>query len=221
MHSSHDHPHREEASSTHDPPQVVVRAGKTYLCSSCGTLIEVPADVVGQYVLVPASAEAAENGNAAKGNAEKRPSPRQATPSSSRSSSTTSGPSTSNKTQATTSQDNAKRLPLPSRPKRPRRPSFAHQKIDGLHVPSSGEMDRAFHWVSYQLKVLDRKESEIRRLRKLLKPSVKEPTPRRRPVRPPREVPVKQPEKHVHEDVDMAPQSQAPGSTHAHERAPP
>ncbi len=36
-------------------PQVVVRAGKTFVCMACGTLVEIPADVVGQYVLVPAS----------------------------------------------------------------------------------------------------------------------------------------------------------------------
>ncbi len=33
--------------------EVVVRAGKTFLCTSCGTLVEVPADVVGQLVMTP------------------------------------------------------------------------------------------------------------------------------------------------------------------------
>ena len=226
MHSSHDHPHREEASSTHDPPQVVVRAGKTYLCSACGTLIEIPADVVGQYVLVPASTETADQGTAdeeaaCKEAAEKRPPERQATGGRSTSPSTTSGNRTGTKSQATISQETEKRLPRPDRPKRPRRPRFAHQQIDGLRVPSSGELDRAFHWVSYQLKVLDRNESEIRRLKKLLKQSAQAPTPRRRPVRPVREVPVDNRQRHAHEDVGMAPEIHVPGATHAQERAPP
>ncbi len=46
---------RRGVSSHDDTPQVVVRAGKTFLCTACGTLVEIPADVVGQYVLVAPS----------------------------------------------------------------------------------------------------------------------------------------------------------------------
>lgn len=38
-------------------PQVVVRADKYYVCSSCGTLVEIPAEVVGQLVLAASETE--------------------------------------------------------------------------------------------------------------------------------------------------------------------
>lgn len=43
--------HHSESSSGDSKPQVIVRSGKTYLCSSCGTLVEIPEDVVGQLVI--------------------------------------------------------------------------------------------------------------------------------------------------------------------------
>ncbi|WDI44130.1 hypothetical protein [Bremerella sp. P1] len=143
-------------------PQVIVRAGKTFLCTACGTLVEIPADVVGQLVLVGDHAPQADD-------SEEKP--------------TTPDPPASHE-----SNDQPESLPAPAsqphraepvrlndpppRPKRPRQPkrdSFVHQMIDGLRVPSSNELDRAFTWVSFHLKVLDRQGSEIKRLKKRLK----------------------------------------------------
>ncbi len=46
---------------------------------------------------------------------------------------------------------------------------FIGEMIDGLKVPSAGQLDRAFKWVGYRLAVLDQKCREAARLKKLLK----------------------------------------------------
>ena len=64
-------------------PQVVVRAGKSFVCMACGTLVEIPADVVGQYVLVPPGEAAAEDRSEDASSPDThRPSPSSAEPSS-------------------------------------------------------------------------------------------------------------------------------------------
>ncbi len=49
--STHAQPEHHGASPPGAAPQVVVRAGKTYVCTACGTLVEIPAEFVGQFVL--------------------------------------------------------------------------------------------------------------------------------------------------------------------------
>lgn len=51
MKTHHEPPESGGTKSPGHMPQVVVRAGKTFLCSSCGTLVEVPPEVVGQLVI--------------------------------------------------------------------------------------------------------------------------------------------------------------------------
>ncbi|WDI43116.1 hypothetical protein [Bremerella sp. P1] len=157
MSSASQQPEKSGSRSQENVPQVVVRAGKTFLCSSCGTLVEVPADVVGQLVVAV--------GHSPQDSSEGAPVVQQE-----RAVDDTPERSTGQKS----------RPARPARPKQPTRDSFTGQTIDGLRVPSSQELDRALAWVSFHLKVLDRQGSEIKRLKKLLKqqPTAQVPCPR-------------------------------------------
>jgi len=180
-------------------PWVVVRAGKTYLCSSCGTLVEVPADVVGQLVIALNPAQPEE------------PSPEEPiapTPSASSESTDhaddqavsasiiTQAPRPNGPKRASGSRCDRPRPARPRRPKAPRMSSRRGQMIDGLRVPTAKELDRALAWVSFHLKVLDRQGSELNRLKKQIKkrsqPEQGAPQPLAR-------------ETHAHADVGMAP----------------
>ncbi|WDI40258.1 hypothetical protein [Bremerella sp. P1] len=162
MSSSHEQPEQRGVRM----PEVVVRAGKTYVCSSCGTLVEIPADVVGQ--LVNAVDPMPQEVCVGEPSAEEPPA--HAEPVSKVSTHHEPQP------QPVLIEEPAPRSTLqgarPARPKRPRQPkrdAFTNTIIDGLRVPSAKELDRALTWVSFHLKVLDRQGSEITRLKKLLK----------------------------------------------------
>ncbi len=213
MSSNHESPEQDGAISHENQPQVIVRGGKTYVCSACGTLVEIPADIAEQFVLVKPSA--AEN--------EKPKEPPQP-PEHSRSSDSPKQP-----TSATSSNRSLTSLasgPPPRRQtplNRPPRPNFIGKTIDGLRVPSAHQLDRAVNWVSYQLKILDRQHTEVHRLAKLLKQqqkkttaSCRKPRPDSAPARPVKKYP-----KHAHEDVSMAPQSSFDHADVAHKRGPP
>lgn len=145
--------------SQENAPEVIVRAGKYFVCSSCGVMVEIPEDVVGQLVLAvaPSSEEKTEEPPAPSETARRAPTTQH-------------------------SESTATNSPRPKRPKRPERVSFVGQTIDGLRVPSADELDRAFSWVTFHLTVLDRQGSEIKRLKKLLKrkPTAAVPCPRPR-----------------------------------------
>lgn len=134
--------------STENASQVVVRADKYFLCTACGTLVEIPEEVVGQLVLQVAhpEPEAAAKTPAAK----PKPAPADTLP-----------------TEDATPRPIQR--PKPLRSQRPRRKTFAGETIDGLRVPSGQELDRALKWVSFHLRVLDRQKQEVTRLKKLLK----------------------------------------------------
>lgn len=144
MSFSHEQPNYSGASSSESGPQVVVRAGKTFICTACGTLVEVPADVVGQLVI---AVEPSPPEEPVKEVVETSTPPAEA---------------------AQSNPDAEQRPKSNPRPK-PKRASFAGTMIDGLRVPSAKELDRALNWVSFHLTVLDRQGSEIRRLQKTLK----------------------------------------------------
>ena len=151
--------------------QVVVRAGKYFACSSCGVMVELPEEVVGQLVLAvapsspestepePAEPETVARQSAAPAEATAKIPAQPARPSSAVAVSSTS-PASSVRPQ---------RPPRPRRPRTPARESFAGQIIDGLRVPTGGQLDRALAWVSFHLRVLDRQSGELNRLQKLLK----------------------------------------------------
>ncbi len=183
MSSSHAHPSPATpggASSSGNAPQVVVRAGKTFICTACGTLVEVPADVVEQFVLVPPTE--AKPPSRPQPPAEE-PTPAKSSPMVETPPEVTRSPESSATTRpngsaaiadrpAAIKDNSAQAPPRPRRPRRPNAPDRTHltgQTIDGLVVPSAAKLDRAFSWVSYQFMVLDRKNSEFERLKKLLK----------------------------------------------------
>ncbi len=143
-----------------DPPapEVIVRAGKTFVCLACGTLVEIPAEYVGQMVTVPAaSAEAA------------RPKPVApqpvATPEKPSSETSAQGkPTAADAASANTT----RKKPSPAQAAR-RRPNYINHIIDGLVVPSGRQLDRAVAWVCFRLKTLERQDDEIRQLKRLLR----------------------------------------------------
>ncbi len=151
-------------SSPENAPQVVVRAGKHYVCSACGTFVEIPADVVGQFVFATdeASTEEPETLAQPRRDAETlKPTTENSCSESSAAADVIAEPSEPSDT---------KRLPQREREaKRLRRSSLQVQTIDGLRVPSGKQLDRAFKWVAFDLTTLDRKQGEVSRLRKLLK----------------------------------------------------
>lgn len=203
MSSSHEPPEQNGALSRESKPQVVVRAGKYYVCSSCGTMVEIPADVVGQLVVavdpVPQATPLQEQ-------------PSTPVPINSDVSEIHSdGVAVENRSTLSTS--TKLRPPQPKRPKQPQKQVFIGEIIDGLQVPSARQLDRALAWVSFHLQVLDRQGSELKRLQKLLKdhPTSRVPCPG--PRGHAKEVAVQElrgpcnhpSEKHAHEEVSMAP----------------
>lgn len=160
MSSASPQPDHRGSLSPENAPQVVVRADKVYVCSACGTLVEIPADVVGQLVIPVAPSTQDEPA---------------ATAASSKASLPTESKQEADPNQALTEERPSQFVPPSSRPPRPRLPrrpkrnAFTGEIIDGLRVPSSHQLDRALAWVSFHLKVLDRQGSEIKRLQKLLK----------------------------------------------------
>ncbi|WDI42906.1 hypothetical protein [Bremerella sp. P1] len=147
-------------------PQVVVRAGKTFLCSACGTLVQIPDDVVSQLgIAVDHSVQ----------DQPERESPAQETSTQAESGPKEPAANREPTTVVAVPDSPPARTPQKHRPPRPRRPiharpeRFTGQLIDGLRVPSAHELDRALAWVSFHLKVLDRQGSEVKRLQKLLK----------------------------------------------------
>ena len=134
--------------STENATQVVVRADKYFLCTACGTLVEIPEEVVGQLVLQVAHREPEAKAETPKA----KPKPVVT--------------ETQSKEAPT---PRPMQRPQPLRPQPPRRKTFAGETIDGLRVPSGPELDRALKWVSFHLRVLDRQKQEVTRLRKLLK----------------------------------------------------
>ncbi|QDU78146.1 hypothetical protein Pan97_52280 [Bremerella volcania] len=173
-------------------PQVVVRAGKTFVCSACGTLVEVPADVVGQLVLAVDPSPQDEP-------VETEPEGRVPA-----------------KAKTRPSRPKKIRPARPSRPKRPEQPervSLVGEIIDGLRVPSGKQLDRALAWVSFHLKVLDRQGSELKRLQKLLKQRSMDRVPRSSPLGRAKEVAAEvsigtlagTKPRHAHADLGVAP----------------
>ncbi|MFN3149236.1 hypothetical protein [Bremerella sp.] len=170
--SSANHPPEKHGASARDcQAQVVVRADKYFLCSSCGTLVEIPAEVVGQLVLAnhpslpsePAAgaSDCQEATPREPSQAQPVPSPAVQLPKQTNSVAVQASPSST--------RPRRDRPPRPKRPQPPRRESLLGQTIDGLTVPSGEQLDRALAWVSFHLRVLDRQNSEITRLTKLLK----------------------------------------------------
>ena len=186
MSASNQTPAKNGALSSESKPQVVVRAGKTYVCSSCGTLVEIPADVVGQLVL------------AVEPDSPEKPGKDPPAPAATASDRAVSSPPLN------------RMMPRPKRPKQPKRDVFVGELIDGLRVPSADQLDRALKWVSFHLRVLDRQGSEIKRLTKLLDDRKVPCLPPRGhaqdATKQPRPEPSRQPEaSHAHEDVSMSP----------------
>ncbi|MBA2113109.1 hypothetical protein [Bremerella alba] len=138
------------AFSSENVPPVEVRAGKHLLCSACGVTVEVPASVVGR--LVATVEHSSQDAPITKSLAQE--------------------PSTPQEPVSTEPSREVAQKPQLSRTKR-RKPLPGNRStgriIDGLRVPSAGELERAFAWVSFHLKVLDRQGSELHRLQKLLK----------------------------------------------------
>ncbi|MFN3149461.1 hypothetical protein [Bremerella sp.] len=217
MSTSHEPSAQFDASSHAQSPQVVVRAGKTYVCSACGTLVEIPAEVVGQLVLATNPAAKADP---------PKPAPSQpTTPKPTSIDSSDSKEQASGVAVAQRSPSIKRRPPQPRRPQPPTRENFVGQQIDGLTVPSAKQLDRAFAWVSFHLRVLDRQNSEINRLRKRINqpPESRVPCPRPRghaekttqqETHQPHD---QQHPKHAHEDVSMAPEER----DDQHKRGPP
>lgn len=183
--SSREQPDQHGSLSPENAPQIVVRAGKHFICSACGVLVEIPADVVGQLVLVPAQSVPSEPD-------EQSGSPENPPPSNSSEHAAAEAPGESQPRSPAVTPHNKQparpRTDAPSpryRPqngrsnyrRRPHRPSFVGQEIDGLRVPSAEELDLAFKWVEFHLTVLDRQGAEIKRLTKLLKNKRKQTGP--------------------------------------------
>jgi len=199
--------------SCRSAPQVVVRAGKTWVCSACGVLVEVPPELVGQMVIVPEEAEQPEP--AAASLADEVASREEAPPAE-------VGADTAPCARQAEGNSPAARLRRPKRPRWPAEVSSPRERIDGLIVPTTQEMDRLWAWVSYRLKQLDLLKQQENVLHQ-------SPAKRRRPQgrtapkrlvsgNPPRrhaeKVPLRkrkdplpgQPARHAYADVSMAPE---------------
>ncbi|MEW4565732.1 hypothetical protein AB1K70_24635 [Bremerella sp. JC770] len=185
--------------SPENAPQVVVRAGKHYVCSACGTLVEIPAEVVGQMVLMPQQDSPAEEVPPPENDGQR--SNTLPPPGFVDASTTTAAPkrTRSHSTQSK-SISQPSRPALPKRPKRPPAVHYVGQSMDGLIVPSAQQLGRALAWVSFHLKVLDRQGSELQRLKKVQK----------RRCRRNRQTPKKHPlPRHAHADEGMAPKPES------------
>jgi len=196
-----------EACSSENAARVIVRAEKYFLCTACGTLVEIPADVVGQVVTTIARSPS------------EKPAASNETTSSSK---TSAEPS---EEQASSSEVKSSESSHPKRCRQPKQAQHAGEIIDGLRVPSSRELDRAVAWVSFRLKLLDRQGSEVNRLRRLLK---KQRTPCVLSHRRVRGVDGQRSgvsagvamQRHAHEDESMAPGTRS-STGPTHERGPP
>ncbi|QDU74138.1 hypothetical protein Pan97_11430 [Bremerella volcania] len=172
MSSPNPQPERSGKLSSESKPQVVVRAGKVYVCSSCGTLVEIPADVVGQLVIMVDPASQAEDSPDVQS-----PTSQPAASISTQHAGGKAGTaSVTTQTGATLVGDRPRacrrkqnRPPRPRRPHVPEPNRFHGITIDGLTVPPAARLDRALAWVTFHLKVLDRQESEVDWLQRLLK----------------------------------------------------
>ncbi|WDI45159.1 hypothetical protein [Bremerella sp. P1] len=227
MSAAHAQPEPSGQRSTERKPQVVVRAGKTYVCSACGTLVEIPEDVVGQLVLAvdpPTEVSHVEPSPAQETASPQTPQKNNAYES--RAHLTTRTHLVAVEDPPPRSIPQKHRPPKPNRPRQPKRTSFTDQLIDGLRVPSAKELDRALAWVSFHLKVLDRQGSEIHRLKKLLKKQRVPCPPPGAPSKsdathstPSRACRAKQ--THAQADLGVAPENGLPGANQLQERGPP
>jgi len=132
-------------------PQVIVRAGKTWVCSACGVLIELPPEVVGQLVIQPEPAP---------------PEPSQSQPPDEDS-------FAEEPAQEMPGEPSPKIDPRPAQERSPRsstrpkrRPHVAAQaeRIDGLIVPTTGQLRRLLAWINYRCQRL----AELKRCEKQL-----------------------------------------------------
>ncbi|MFN3150596.1 hypothetical protein [Bremerella sp.] len=210
MSSSPAQPGPKGAFSGENACQVVVRAGKTFLCSACGTMVEVPAEVVGQLVIAVNPSppkEPPETSVSRDTPSSENPSVEDQRPQAKNLTTTRQIPSPA---QPVVMQDrpakpvrSRARPPRPKRPQPPRPNALVGTLIDGLKVPSAKELDRAFAWVSFHLRVLDRQAGELKRLTKLRKQrdSQTVPCPATQPdeQKPQPQSHVSEP--HSHEDV--------------------
>ncbi len=230
MASFHDPPAKRETPTGAQSPQVVVRAGKHYVCSACGTLIEIPADVAEQYILVAPSNPQTDTAKPPITRKQTTPSSASPCPSSTAKEQagsesplqhTPAQPLPASSHRPTHSQETSSRgstRPTSRRTRLVSRPIFAGKRIDGLHVPTGKQLDGAFKWISFQLKVLDRKDSEIKQLKKLLRQQAARPKPRGRPQPAGKEsdnqAAIKRKRRaaieHAHADVGKAPAYAAP-----------
>jgi len=185
--------------ATASPPQVVVRAGKTYACTACGTLVEIPAEVVGQLVAVPEK-------TARKEITERSPEREQ--PASEMCASAESS-------EERRSTQNVRRC-QPTRRIQPAQVLPERERIDGLIVPTAQEMERLLGWIEYRLQRL----KFLQQLEKQLTRQSSEQVPVRRLGRPTKRVPTRPRNglrrRHAHADVSMAPET-----NEAHQRGPP
>ncbi|WDI43681.1 hypothetical protein [Bremerella sp. P1] len=196
MSSANARPDPSRSFSQENAPQVIVRAGKTFVCSACGTMVEIPADVVGQLVLATSHPPQDEPATREASNPAESPQP-----------SPTLHTERNQDVAVVTSPRSAEQNPRPKRPQQPKRTSFVGETIDGLRVPASQELDRALAWGSFHLKMLDRQGSEIKRLQKLLKQRSSGRTSCPRPPAPVKEI-------IVEEACDLI-----PGATQEHAQA--
>lgn len=185
------------ASTTDDAPWVEVRAGKTFLCTACGTVVQVPDDCVEQLGLVvrrppqstPAKPDSAEPKPDHRSTTNEKL-PRETPPAEPTSTSYTGGKPAAglhtsyrhaarNQPHGLTAPplrpppnqpplDRPERCRL-SRQQRPARRTFAGQRIDGLTVPTAAQLDRALSWVMAHLRTLERQTQEIKQLNKQLR----------------------------------------------------
>lgn len=205
--------------SAENAPRVVVRAGKTYVCSSCGTLVEIPAEFVGQLVTVPQQAspetptpeEPASDVSPKIEEPPKKPATFEFVTSDTPDDPVEDFAVTSSRTgRADHSSPPHAGKPRPARPRRPQQPApmaYVGQTIDGLIVPSAEQLQRAQAWITFHQKVLKRQEQELRQLTKLVK---KRQSPGQHAPQPQAAA------RHAHADVSMA-----PTLDNTHERGPP
>ncbi|MEW4561055.1 hypothetical protein AB1K70_00925 [Bremerella sp. JC770] len=195
MYSAHDPPEPGSKSATTPQPQVIVRAGKYFICTACRTLVEVPPDVVGQVVGI--AAHALEE---------------VATPSAAKQSSTVS--------EKPAAEAPPKRKP-PKPPQRTKPACLAGQAIDGLRVPSGKQLGLAIGWVSFHLKVLDRQGSEFDRLRKPRKKRRVQPVSMSHSPAQAAGATARPPTGHAHAPVDPASDASRPEPPPSQQRGPP
>jgi len=187
--------------STESAPQVIVRAGETFVCSACGALVEVPAEVVGQMIVPVQQIEppAAE------------PSPPAREP----------GPTVRSGESPSPSAPAPKvRPPRPVRPRQPLHMDDQPERIDGLVVPTTKQIERLLAWIEYRLGRL----SALQQIEKQLDRQKPQRVRGARPRRHAKQVPLRQrygkrkftKPTHAHDDVGMAPKTE-----NLHQRGPP